>query len=173
MAYYLLVIGDREALGWVLTEQRMAFRGFKRSEIQALTPDDTLFLYTTRGCFRHPERDRGRVIAEGKVATTVARLDEPMTFRDRAYPVGCGVEFKTATVWPDGLELAPLVAEMESFGSYKEHWSVWLRRPLVALTEHDAGLLRRCLSTHQNYPLPNVLDAYAKWWRLSQSTRQV
>ena len=59
MATYLLVIGDREALGWILAEQRMAFSSMSRPHVRALSPGDTLLLYTTRGCFKNPTRDRG------------------------------------------------------------------------------------------------------------------
>lgn len=65
---YLVILGDREAIGWVLREQRMAFPATPRAEVAALASGDRLYLYATRGAWRNPTRDRGRIIA-----TAVAR----------------------------------------------------------------------------------------------------
>src|SRR6202051_2908697 len=66
---YLLVIGERDALAWVLTTQRMAVPDYRSREVSALEPGDQLFLYTTRGCFHNPTRDRGRVVGVAKATT--------------------------------------------------------------------------------------------------------
>ena len=165
MAHYLLVIGDREAIGWVLTERRMAFPGFGRSEVRALTPGDTLFLYTTRGCFKNPTRDRGRIIASGAARTAVATLDEPVEVGGRSFSVGCDVEFRTATAWPEGVELASIVGELASFAGMERSWSIRLRRPLVSVTERDAALIQWHLESHRLHRLKDVLPEYARWWQ--------
>ncbi|PXY27883.1 hypothetical protein [Prauserella muralis] len=169
MAHYLLVIGDREALGWVLTAQRMAFPGFGRAEIRALSPGDELLLYTTRGCFKNPTRDRGRVIAVGTARTAVATLDAPVEIAGRSFPVGCDVEFHTATRWPGGVELSPLVGELDAFADLGRSWSVRLRRPLARLTDGDAKLLRTQLEAAGPEPLERVLDQYTRWWQPGRS----
>ncbi|MDR7300854.1 hypothetical protein [Haloactinomyces albus] len=169
MADYLLIIGDREALGWVLTEQRMAFPDFKRAEIRALTAGDRLFVYTTRGCFGNPTRDRGRVIACGEVRSAVAELEEPVELGGRRFPAGCDLHIAEATAWSDGVELAPLVPELGLFEGAEEHWSIRLRRPLAKLTPHDAELLDRHLAGHRRYPLDQVLADYARWWQPSKA----
>jgi len=165
VAHYLLVIGDREALGWVLTEQRMAFPDFRRAEVRALAVDDVLFLYTTRGCFGNPTRDRGRVIAIGRVRSAVVELDEPVELANRRFPVGCDIEITEATAFSDGVELAPLVPELDAFTGAHDHWSVRLRRPLLRLTPRDADLLERRLAEHTRHPLDQVLPQYARWWQ--------
>jgi hypothetical protein len=53
-ASYLLVIGEREALAWVLRESRTAFPATRRAEVDRLAVGDELFLLTTRGCFHNP-----------------------------------------------------------------------------------------------------------------------
>lgn len=169
MADYLLVIGDREALGWLLSEQRMAFPDTRRSEVRALAPGDGLFLYTTRGCFKNPTRDRGRVIAEGTAVGSVHTLDDPPEFGGRSYPVGCAVEFRTATAWPEGVELGPLVGRLTTFAGAEKVWSIRLRRPLLTLPRADAELLRGRLDALRPRPLPDVLPHYARWWRAGQS----
>lgn len=161
---YLLVIGDREALGWVLTEQRMAFPNLQRSEVRALSPGDTLFLYTTRGCFKNPTRDRGRIIATGTATSAVTPLEEPVRIGGRTFPVGCDVAFSAAAPWEHGVELRTLVERLDAFAGAGSAWSVQLRRPLVTLSRSDATLLRRRLDAVPPQPLEDVLEPYARWW---------
>lgn len=86
MAGYLVVIGDREALGWVLTEQRMAFPDARRPEVRTLAQRDQLLLYTTMGCFKNPGRDRGR--CDGTRSRSVARAGSgrPAEVRGPVFP---------------------------------------------------------------------------------------
>lgn len=165
MTAYLLVIGDREALGWLLTEQRMAFPGTQRAEVRALAADDTLLLYTTRGCFKNPTRDPGRIIATGRTRSAVTTLDEPVQVGGRSFPAGCDVEFRAATPWPDGVELGPVVGELDSFAGMERNWSIRLRRPLVPLSDRDASVLDGYLTQCQPRPLEEVIEPYAHWWR--------
>lgn len=148
----------------------MAFPGFGRAEVRALAPGDTLLLYTTRGCFKNPTRDRGRVIAAGAARSAVRTLDQPVKIASRSYPVGCDVEFPAATSWPAGVELGPLVGELDTFRDLGRNWSIRLRRPLVGLTDRDASLLLRRLAEITPLPLGQVLDQYAHWWRRARST---
>ena len=89
---HLLIIGDRAALSWVLTEQRMAFPAGRSKAARALEEGDEIFLYTTRSCFRNPTRDLGRVIGRAAVASPVRALGEPVTFGDRSFTEGCHLE---------------------------------------------------------------------------------
>lgn len=165
MTSYLLVIGDREALGWILTSGRMAFPSAGRPEVAALTPGDELFLYTTRGCFKNPTRDRGRVIAQTKVSSTLEHLARPMHFASREFPVGCTLEIGRLARMGDGLELAPLVDSLDAFTGLGSSWSTALRRPLVRLSEPDADTVRSALAPL----LVGHLDEdpasdYTRWW---------
>ncbi|SDK48428.1 hypothetical protein SAMN04487820_108200 [Actinopolyspora mzabensis] len=168
MANYLLVIGDRQALDWVLRQQRMAFPDFKRAEVRALAPGDRLYLYTTRGCFGNPTRDRGRVVTTGEVRSTVAELDEPVELGGRSYPVGCELRITELPAWPGGVELSPIVGELELFDGMTKSWSIRLRRPLVGLSARDAGLLDRYLAEHDRYPLDEMIDGYRPRRRASR-----
>jgi hypothetical protein len=141
----LLVIGDRQALAWILTSQRMAFTETRASTAQRLQPDDKLLLYTTRGCFRSPVRDRGRVIGEATVNSAVTRLADPVTFGERSFPVGCSMTLHRLTHFRTGVELAEYVRQMHTFRN-PDVWSVYLRRTLVALDDHDYDLLIRPLN---------------------------
>ncbi|MFF3909822.1 hypothetical protein ACFYZJ_28480 [Streptomyces sp. NPDC001848] len=69
---HLLIIEDRAALSWVVTGQRMAFPTGRAKAARALGEGDEVFLYTTRGCFRNPTRDLGRVIGRATIAVPCA-----------------------------------------------------------------------------------------------------
>lgn len=163
MASHLLVIGDREALGWVLTAEQMAFPSAARHEVAALDVGDELLLYTTRGAYKNPTRDRGRVIGTATVRSPVARLTEPVRFGDREFPVGCDLDLGPLAPWGEGVELHPLLPRLESFAGVGSVWSTRLRRPLLYLPEPDARLLRSELG-----PLVSSttdFGAYTRWYR--------
>lgn len=151
-------------LGWLLTEQRMAFRGF-RSEVRALRTGDQLFLNTTRGCFGTSGRDRGRIVAQGEVRSRAVALDNPVEFAKRTFPVGCDIQFTEAAARQEGPEIAPFVPEMDLFRGTEKRWSIRLRRPLAPLTPRDAEILSKALSKSPRHPLREVLGDYARWWQ--------
>ena len=141
---YLLIIGDREALAWILGTQRMAFPVRRGRSAPELRLDDSLLVYTTRGCFRNPSRDRGRVIASATVNSPVSDLDVPVEFGGRTFPVGCSLILDSLTPYRTGVDLAAQVRHLHAFPDPRV-WSVYLRRTLVSLDEHDYELLLRAL----------------------------
>jgi hypothetical protein len=157
---YLLVIGDAAPLAWVLEEQRMAFPALRRSQAAALEISDELFIYTTRGCFHNPTRDRGRVMGLALVRSDVHDLAEPVVFGDRRYTSGCTLQIQGVAPLRCGVELRPLVPQLHAFPDVGT-WSIWLRRPLVRLDEHDTALLKPQLNPLLR-PLNRQLDAYIK-----------
>src|SRR5262245_1603920 len=82
---YLLILGDRDAIAWVLREQRMAFPATPRAELASLAVDDRLLLYATRSAWGNPTRDRGRVIGRATVRSAVRALDEPLEIAGRSF----------------------------------------------------------------------------------------
>ncbi|NNU27317.1 hypothetical protein [Isoptericola sediminis] len=161
MTSYLLVVGDRVALGWILTEHRTAFPSRGRSEVAALEPGDELFVYTTRGCFKNPTRDRGRIVGTARVAGPVERLEEPVTFGDRTFPFGCPLDVGPLAPFGDGIELAPLVDRLAAFDGAGSAWSIRLRRPLVRLSDDDAVQLRSKIARRVG---PGNEAPYTRWW---------
>ena len=141
---YLLVLGEREAVGWVLRESRMAFPSTPRAEVDRLTPGDKLLIYTTRGCWHNPTRDCGRIVGWARVASPVVAYDKPVTIAGRDFTRSCDLTVRRLTPLGQGVELAPLIPQLEAFPN-KKAWSVWLRRPLLELPPGDAALLRRGL----------------------------
>lgn len=155
---YLLVLGERDAIAWVLREQRMAFPARRRAETAALAIGDKLFLYATRGAWHNPTRDRGRVLGLAIVTSPVRSFDEPLEIAGRHFHTGCQLRVDGAVPYPGGVELAPLVERMDTFP--KPHaWSIYLRRPLRALPAADAKLLDRELRPLLK-PLAQALPTY-------------
>ncbi|MEU7822445.1 hypothetical protein [Catellatospora sp. NPDC049133] len=140
MTAYLVILGHRDAIRWVLSEERMAFPATPRAEVRALAPGDRLYLYATRGAWLNPTRDRGRIIAVASAATAVRVLDEPVEIAGRTFMSGCDLKLDDVVPYPGGLELQPLVSQMEAFPK-PEVWSIYLRRALLRLSERDARLL--------------------------------
>ncbi|MDG4793698.1 hypothetical protein [Micromonospora sp. WMMD1082] len=137
---YLLVLGDRDGIAWVLREQRMAFPAGSRAEVSALAAGDELFLYATRGAWHNPTRDRGRIIGHATVVGAVQLLRQPLELAGREFRSGCPLHIDGAVVYPGGVELAPLVEELDAFPK-PQAWSIYLRRPLLALSAADTALL--------------------------------
>jgi hypothetical protein len=157
---YLLLISDREPLAWVLTEGRMAFPAGRVRLASQIAEGDRLFLYTTRGCFRNPTRDRGRVIGEATVTSPVVVLDEPVVFGDRSFGLGCSLSLTGLAPRDSGPELRPLVERMHIFPDPMT-WSVRLRWALIPLDRHDAGLLHRELAPSMR-PADTQMDSYLR-----------
>lgn len=140
---YLLVLGERQAIAWVLREQRMAFPA-GRVRAQPLEPGDELYVYTTRGAYKNPTRDRGRVIGRALVTDRVAPLDPPVEIAGRTFPVGCGLRVEELVPWGAGVELGPLAERLTVFPK-PAAWSAYLRRTLVPLPGADARTIRDLL----------------------------
>jgi hypothetical protein len=137
---YLLILGDRRAIAWVLKEQRMAFPARSRAEVDRLAIGDQLLIYTTRGAYRNPTRDRRRVIGTATVVSAVERLDDLVEFGGRHFPHGCRLLVESLVPRGAGVELQPLVERLDAFPDSKT-WSIRLRRPLLRLPAQDAALL--------------------------------
>lgn len=160
---YLLVLGDREAIAWVLREQRMAFPSTPRAEVRALAQGDRLYLYSTRGAWHNPTRDRGRVIGTASVASPVQKLDEPVKVAGRSFHSGCSLSVDGLVPYQQGVELQPLVRKLQAFAK-PEAWSIYLRRALLLLPPADARLLDRALKplmTSREAALPSYEKAAA------------
>jgi hypothetical protein len=136
----------------------MAFPMSRARETEKLIQGDKLLLYTTRGCFRNPSGDRGRVVAEATLASGVSRLMQPILFGDRQFDLACKLDIKTLAPRGQGVELAPLVSTLDIFPNARA-WSARLRTTLVQLTPHDARVLAAKLR-NDGRPLEEVKATY-------------
>jgi hypothetical protein len=141
---YLLVLGEREAIRWVLRSQRMAFPSYRRSVAALLREGDELLLYVTRNAFHNPTRDRGQVVGMAWVMSRVAPLEEPVSFLGRDYPIGCHLKLEILAPRGQGVDIAPLVDELLVFDG-RSSWAAALRTPLVRLPTEDADFLHERL----------------------------
>jgi hypothetical protein len=144
---FLLPIADREPLAWILREQRTAFSENRARDAAALEVGDVLYLYTTRGCFRNPTRDRGRVIGRASVVSRVKRASRPPRFGTRDYPWLVKFAIESLVPLHDGVELAPLVPRLRRTFPDPKTWSVRMRRALVPLEAGDAAKIERELAS--------------------------
>jgi hypothetical protein len=158
VAAHLLVLGDREALRWVLRNERMAFEMHRRNDVARLAVGDTLFIYTTRGCFHNPTRDRGRVIGRAVVTSPVEPLDESVLVMDREFGLGCTFDLVALAPRHEGVVLADLVPRLNAF-PIKSAWSTRMRRPLLPLPPKDAALIDRELARLVREP-SSTLSSY-------------
>lgn len=157
----MIIIGERDALAWILTNERMAFPDYRAREVADLKRGDELFLYTTRGCFHNPGRDRGRIIGVAKAASEVERLEPPLEVAGRSFGIGCRLTVRSLAPDGRGVELSPLVPQLDGFPN-KTGWAPRLRRPLVPLSKRDAALLRRRLQRVADSPKSAVKEYVAR-----------
>jgi len=141
---HLVILGERTALRWVLTEQRMAFPAGRARQTRPVREGDEVMLYTTRGCFRNPTRDVGRIIALGTVTTPVSVLPNPLRFGGREFTTECGIQILGLAPFREGLDIREHVHALSVFPNSRG-WAVRLRRTTLALPERDAELLRNNL----------------------------
>lgn len=148
---HLAVIGDRDALVWVLESSRVAFPRPRYHRIfPRLSPGDALYLYTTRGCYRNPTRDRGLVIGSATVTGYLSESEKPLHVRDRELPLEAPITITALAPVGEGIDLAEEVTRMSSFAK-PESWSVYLRRSLKAMSQADAARFDRLLSSHSSF----------------------
>lgn len=167
----IMVIGDREALAWMLTEERTAFPAKRATAAGRLTSHDKLFLYTTRGCFHNPSKHRGRVIGEATVLGPVLPLEHPVELFGRIFPVGCDLRIDSLAPFGLGVDLATLVPNMNAF-PVKKSWAVYLRRPTLPLDDADASLIRRNLKKVTTTPSKAIESYLLRSGRVSTSTEE-
>ena len=142
---FLLPIADREPLAWIVREQRTAFAEHRARDAAALEPGDVLFLYTTRGCFRNPTRDRGRIMGRALVTKAARRAHRAPRFGEREYPYIVELDVESLAPLRGGVELAALVSKLRTTFPDPGTWGIRLRRALVPLSERDAGVIELAL----------------------------
>jgi hypothetical protein len=150
----LAVVADRRALAWVLEHATVAFPE-PRSRILPFRAGDSIYLYTTRGCFRNPTRDRSRIIGKALALTDLRVNEDPVRFGDRSFPLEVRVRIDSLAPVGDGINFADLVPQLTSFPK-PERWSVYLRRSAFSITPKDARRFDRLLAPFEGQHLENL-----------------
>lgn len=146
-ATYLLVLGEREAILWVLLNEQMAFPPTPRREVSALQPGDELVLLTTRGAYHNPTRGRTRIIGTATVKSKVTQLNPQVKIAGRTFVSGCRIKLKTLAPYSTGPEIGPLAPQIHALRGQK-NWGMLLRKPLVPIDDSDVALLKSELQSH-------------------------
>lgn len=163
---YLLILGDREGLAWVVANERMAFPRHRAREVSRLAPGDRLWLYTSRGCFHSPNHDRGRIMGRALVSTPVRALETELVLGEKSYSLGCDIEIHALAPFRTGLEIGDIVERLGLLAPQARRaakpfyaWSWILRRPLVAITP-EAGRYLEAELTPRLVPVSSVRSEY-------------
>jgi hypothetical protein len=160
VADYILPIADRDPLGWIISNQRTAVGAHRRREAEALEPRDRLFLYTTRGCFRNPTRDRSRIVGVARVLGRAQVRKDAVQFVGHVYEVEIPLRIESLAPYRTGVDFADLIGRLDSFPN-RRAWPAYLRRALVPITSRDADLLASRLS-HVAVPYREAKGSYAQ-----------
>jgi hypothetical protein len=145
---FLLLLGTPEGLAYVLRERQMAFPPIRHIQLEV---GDQVLLYTTRGVFRNPPRDRGRVVGTAEVASPVTSLTSQRQIGGRVYTSGCELKITGLAPLGKGVELAGIVERLQVFQPYPHAWSVRLRRSILPLPSQDVDVIMALLE-------PTLLD---------------
>ena len=137
----------------------MAFSAHRERDARRLRPGDSLFLYTTRGCFRNPTRDRGRIAAIAHVVASARKLREPVVFGDRSFVWECPIAVEGLAPRGEGAELSRMVTRLDAFPT-PSAWAATLRTSLLPLTERDSEILTTEVQPHL-LPLAKARPTYA------------
>ncbi len=166
MATSLLVISDREPLAWMLRTSSFAIPAGRASS--APRAGDGLLLYTTRGCYRNPTRDRGLVMGAARVVVAATALAEPVRFGDREFGIGLGLEIDGVCPVHEGVELGGLQGRLDLLPAAGP-WSYRVRRTLVRVSDRDEKVIRELLEP-MLHPVGDVLAGYEQAARVTRET---
>jgi hypothetical protein len=156
---HLIILGDRDAIAWVVSQRRMAVTADRAAAASAaISEGDELLLYATRGAFHNPTRDRGRVFGRGLVISAVKRLRKPVLLLGREFTHGFEFELESLAPPRLGVEIAELIPRLSSFPN-KTGWAMSLRRPMLTLTAEDARLIRQRLKADTG-TIDDAIDRY-------------
>jgi hypothetical protein len=140
----MIILGDCDAIGWVLSNGRMAVNG----RVAALPdPGERVALYVTRGAYRNPTRDRAQIIGLAEVTEPPRTAD--VVVAGRSYAKSFGLRFDDVAEQRAGLPFEPLVPRLR-FISNKASWGGAVRRPVVRLPEADFRLIEKAYRAHRS-----------------------
>jgi hypothetical protein len=144
----LLLLGTPEGLAYVLRERQMAFPPTRHIQLEV---GDQVLLYTTRGVFRNPPRDRGRIVGTAEAASPVTSLTSQCQIGGRVYTSGCQLKITGLAPLDKGVVLADIVERLEVFQPHPHAWSVRMRRSILPLPSQDVDVITALLE-------PTLLD---------------
>jgi len=163
----LVIFGYSSGLAWVLRNCRIPIEKKRVSSGMQLSRGDRIFFYTSRGCFGNTGADRGRIIGEAEVLTSLVHRPSPVMIGGREFTHECEIRLKSLAPFRQGVEIAELVPLLRMFPN-KSSWSAQLRKPILAMPDEDAALVQARLS---QIALPGG-EAVETYWAGMMPTRR-
>jgi uncharacterized protein YjeT (DUF2065 family) len=137
---YLLLLATSSGLAYVMRERKMAFPPTRRIRLGV---GDRLLLYTTRGIFSNPIRDRGRVVGTAEVASQILPLETHRLIAGRTYTSECELRLTGLATLGQGVVLSNIVRELAVFQPNPAAWSAHMRRSVLRLPSGDYDYIMR------------------------------
>lgn len=125
------MLGNRTAMEWVIDRGRMAV-GPRVRTLPAI--GDRLVLYTSRGAFHNPTRDRAQILALG--VTSSEPDNRRVVVAGAAYARSFAIDIDVMAEPRRGLDFLPLVPRLD-FIHNRASWGGALRRPVVHIGDKD------------------------------------
>jgi hypothetical protein len=159
---WIAVLGHAAGLSWVLQHEKLAFAPERAREVRRLHSGDRVLLYAAQKAFAG-QKGGGKLIAAGDATTDVEPLDEEVSIGGRTYALGAKLDIAGVAEYGEGVEVAPMVSQLEIFRPYKQpnSWPPLLRRPLLRLPQGDTDMLLRALQPLLR-PRDEVLSGYVR-----------
>jgi hypothetical protein len=164
-ATYLLVLGDKRGTAWVLRESRTALARERVRDVKRVAVGDRLLLYASNTAFGSGSGLFGWVT----VTREVQYLEQAFRLNFKEFHADLPFRFEQLVPIGDFTELASLVPKLDLVAGNREKWGVYLRRPVIALTEHDAALMTDALLPKCK-PADEVLSAYLEMTEYAPGT---
>ena len=140
---WLLVIGEVEALRWIIANGRTGFRSNTRSG--GIAAGDSFALYTTRGSYHNPNTCVSQVLGLGTFTSSVN--DEDVVIAREHFPKSVPLAFASLLPERKGMPFVPLVPKL-SFIRSKTGWAPYLHSALVQVPDSDMRLIVREFNRH-------------------------
>jgi hypothetical protein len=137
-----MLLATRRGLAYVMRERKMAFPPTRRIRLDV---GDRVFLYTTRGVFGNPSRDRGQVVGTAEVASPIVPLKQRRHLAGREYASECDLKITGLVALGEGIVLADIVEDLAVFQPNPQAWSARMRRSILPLPHRDAELIAALL----------------------------
>lgn len=148
MTFWIWVFGDIDGLRWVLERNRMAFPEHAAGRARRIAAGDSAVLYTTRGAYSNPTRDRSRLQSIVDVVGE-ANHHEPVEIAGREVTWSCPIQPRVVLEERQGPEVAPLAAELEHV-KRPAVWGQYFRNSPIAVSARDFDVLAKAVEHRED-----------------------
>lgn len=153
---WIVVVGERTALDWVLRTQQVAFRSRSASlALGRLRQGDQIAVYATRGVFHNPTRDQSEFLATAVATSDAKHLNRPRVVAGREFTVQATIRFD-AILRPRSGVAAGDVAPNLSFVRKKPQWGQYFRHGLIDVPPKDFAVIRSAIRSSGTRVEPDV-----------------